>query len=472
MKKKAFIKIIPTLLLHLAVMAFAITGCSDSGAEHGNEAPLDSEAANTAEQGNTPENDNTLTIAAAYTARELNRLASKYMSENPGVSIEIIDYTDHEKRDGHWGLAQQEIATQLMAGSGAVLMDGFLVDYLAPQSAAYFADWFPIMYADPDFKEEDWFMNVFHATAANGRLYAFSTAFYYPLVAANSAVPGLLEAMEGRGGISVMELLELHREIPTDTTYFFEYYFSTQWVLELYLDTFIDIETGRVDFSDEFVDFISHAKEITDTGKDPEYFWPLTPSQETALSDRYFYHLSNSVAMDYQYLLELEKEPLFTSFTPITNSNGELLVYPIEAYVLSAYASPAQQSLAWDFVKFMAEPDNQPQYISMQPTKRELLRIAIEHDLPKTLADAYKRQLTYSVDEAVEDALRQMTAFGEMPMQNIRSLPNVFFGWGSRSGILREALELFEDGLVSAEQTALNLQNQVELVMMEIGGRR
>jgi len=54
-------------------------------------------------------------------------------------------------------------------------------------------------------------------------------------------------------------------------------------------------------------------------------------------------------------------------------------------------------------------------------------------------------------------------ALGDMPMASTRTLPFAI------ENIIDEALELFHNGLVSAEQTAADLQNRITLVLMEMG---
>ena len=63
----------------------------------------------------------------------------------------------------------------------------------------------------------------------------------------------------------------------------------------------------------------------------------------------------------------------------------------------------------------------------------------------------------------MEGALAQIAALGDMPMSTMANLPFAI------ENIIREALALFNDGLVSAEQTAADLQNRVELALMEMG---
>ena len=462
MKKHAILnRFIATLLI--VALILATVGCK---------------SANVADNENTPELEHmvspdrtlfvgeTLTIAEMFNTRELRFVANKYMRENPGVTIEVIDYFGDYERDGHLLEVQKLIASQLMAGSGPVLIEAALADYLDPRSATFFCDWYPVMAADPGFGEEDWFMNVFHAVSVNGRLTAFPIHFIYSFIAANSTIPGLPEAMAGKDGITMSEMMELHREMQGETAYSFEPFFDLTWIRELYIDSFINLETGWVDINNErFIELITYAERITDRDISGSIHSSGYQRTEASWSERYFFYITNPI--QYQHLVDFEESLLFSGNTPLVNDLGELVMYPTQGYILSVNATPTEQALAWDFLKFMMEPDNYQisYYGSMQPTNRNILRFTVEEKLPSDIRDNNWR-LTGTANEAAEDLIAKMTAFGEMPMHNMRSLPDAIIGMPA--GVFPEAMRQFQDGLVSAEQTALNLQNQVELVLMEI----
>ena len=419
----------------------------------------------------------TLTIAESLFGFFTEPIAQLYMVENPGVKVEVINNYSYLERDGHFGNAIQEVSAQLMAGAGPVLIGADLLDYLDPRSRPYLTDWFQVMNADPDFSEEDWFMNVFHATALDGRLFAFPVSFSYEAVATNSTIPGLTEVMAGYDGITMQELLELHRDFPTDTPFNFEMQTHINRLIPYYIKDFVDIETGNVDLNNErFIELINYAQEIIETDRPDWGDIPTTRAGQTLISERYFFHFASPSNYCYNYFLNFEEDPLFTGLTPIIDSNGDLMIRTSSnSYILNALANPVQQALALDFIKFMMDPANRigVGHVYMQPTNRTLLQFAIENDISIQLEyDDYffsnaQWPLAGTPEEAVDDVVAKMTAFGEMPMQNRRSLPDQIAA--VPDGVIAVALQQFQDGLVSAEQTAANLQNQVELVLMEMG---
>lgn len=406
----------------------------------------------------------TLTIAtfSDLLIRDIVRL---YMLENPGVTIEVIELMDEDFRE-----ARERIGVELMAGTGPVLLNTIFVDNYDPRIGDFLVDWFTIMAADPYFNEEDWFMNVFHAVAVNGQLNAFPVLFAHEIVMANSTIPGLREALADRDTVSILELMEIYQEYRGQWPHFLSENYDVAVAMFTYLDRFLDIEAGIVDFDNQaFIDFITRAREITSPDKAFGYTFstiPISPDLERELSERYFFITTMSVL--YQYHLNFETELLFTDLTPLTNDEGELIIDPWQSFALNALATPTEQALAWDFIRFMTDARNYGggavSWVNMSSPNRELFLLGVEHNLIgfRDHFERYGWRLTHE-EEAFADVAAQMVAFAELPMVNARRTPHVIFD------IIFEALELFHDGLVSAQQTAADLQSRITLVLMEMG---
>ena len=470
-----------TLLLLSLVLAFSIVGCGDMGSDQGREsgtgANEPAQAGNLAQIVN-PDRDlfygETLTIATLSEER-LRNIVTQYRMQNLGVNIEIICFWDMVFADiSH---AQNQLGVQLMAGAGPVLIEGALVDFADPRLAQYFVDWFPLMAADPNFNEDDWFMNVFHASAVDGRLYAFPTMFSYGLAMPNRTIPGLTETLAAKEDITMPELMNLHRETSTDTSFWLAPDMSTAMALSFNLDPFMDLETGWVDFNNpQFIDFINHAQNAANPNSAATWMQMMgllfEHEREELLSQMYLFHtLTQNQIYDF---IDFADGPLFTTPTPIVNGRGELLVAPYEAFVLNAQATPTQQALAWDFIQFMKHPGNQGSVHLIESTNRNVMRhvleILVTHQLPREGFVIYVEgilnwELPGTMEETMDQAMAQLTAFGEMPMARMgdMAVPNVIHT------IILEVLGQFDDGLISAEHAAQELQNRISLVLMEMG---
>jgi len=484
-----------TAILLTITLSFAMVGCSDSakndlgiggssgtggsaiGNASNNTAPPD--VSHMVEPDRSLFAGETLTIVL-YEAHRISQTALKYMDANPGVTIKLIELLDHtileyDKRQAAIDKQLEELRVQFMAGYGPVLLlDVF--DYSDPRMTPYMTDWFPVMNADPGFNEDDWLMNVFNSVADNGKLYGFPVSFNYELVTVNSLIPGLRERISGRNSITNREMLELYQEFAGDTDLLFDREFDASRVLFYDLNKFIDVEANRVDINnEEFIDLIKKYKELT--SPDSAWFGPglpriiITPPIEQRYNVRYLYTIVHSYTS--QYFLDFTIGPLFLERVPIVNERGNLLINTYNNYALNANATSVEQALAWDFIKFMSDPENftglQIMPNSAMPTNKAHLRAEFEQNSMWTIDQLipYHWELDGTYEEVIERGLALQEAFSDMPMERFPYL-NVP---RSVSELIFEALMLFNDGVVSAEQTAADLQNQVELLLMEMGVR-
>jgi len=416
----------------------------------------------------------TITIAT-WIPHMINHFAITYMHENPGVTIRVINYEStlsqnnqdiRHPRDWSFDTVQLEIATQLMAGSAPTLICGFLADPYDPRQSIYFFDWYQLMDADPNFNEEDWFINAFHAFSISNRLFHFPLSFRYEPVVTNSTIPGLVDAMTAYSdGVSISELIELHRHFAINHPGFYlEEYFTTRMLMQYAMGQFVDVEAGWVDFGYDFIDLITYVKSIT--CPDFDFRWknsPETGVRELQKSERYLFHLDYN--QNYLYFLDFYGERLFVNITPLVNDNGELLIESEQSFLLNTNATPIEKAIAWDFLMYVMDAENHSNFTMsfffFQATNRNVLYHHVLRTLPE-VARMRHGWFTGTEDEAIDIVLARKTAFGDMPMQNMRMLPS------SIINIIDEAMGQFHDGLLSAEQTAELLQNQITLVLMEM----
>jgi len=465
-----------TSLLITVVMTFSLVSCGGSDNEPAETTTYTqndiTETTNQTTDTTQPEpdsldrfRDETLTISI-FADNFIRPFIHVFMVQNPGVTVDVIDFA------GNWERGREQTNLQLMTGTAPALLDSSFVDYRDPSVARFLIDWFPIMDADPYFNEDDFFMNVFHASAIGGRLYAFPHAFSYTMVTANSTIPGLTQAFEGFGdGITASQLLDLHRQTPTESPMFFERNFDVTWGMWEYLHNFIDMETHWVDFDNQrFIDFIYYAREIT--SPDTNFGWMTASTvtsqeEEAAWSQRYFFQYTTPRL--FQYLIDFEEDLLFASAIPIVSDHGELVMHTWRAHALNAQATPVQQDLAWEFMRFLASVESHASSnvwrTHIMPVNRNLLRFAIEREMFNDidyLTQQYGWRPYGNRDDIIENVITRLTTIGDLPMVSQQAPETI-------QSIIMEALEDFHFGLVSGEETAQDLQRRITLVMMEMG---
>jgi len=414
----------------------------------------------------------TITIATSWVPI-MNEFAFRYMEANPGVRIDLISYFEAAGGvAGHsdpydFSQPRLEIGTQLMAGSAPTLIDAVLADPFDPRQAIYFFDLYLLMDTDPNFNEEDWFMNVFHAFSINDQLFHFPFQMIYTPVVANSTISGLLEAMsDKRQGVTMSDLMELHRDFSINHPHLLEEYFTSEMLLQYYIGRFVDVETGRVDFGEEFIDLITYAESITC----PDFTrrWRNTTFQansEIRKSERYLFHFYST--WQYHHFHDQDGERPFASITPLVNGRGEMLIDSNFSfnYLLNANATPIQKAIAWDFLMFVMQHENQAtrSHIMMPvPNRNTFYNMAREMILGLHEEQILHTWFPGTSEEHAADVIGTMTKFQEMPLRSISVLPRMI------NEIIEENMTLFHDGLLSAEQVAQNLQDQITLALMEM----
>jgi len=475
----------------------------------------------------------TLTISVSTDSSHMQALADAYMQHNPGVIVEVIPnyiaYIYDEIFDGTYTYVHRNYALSLETanevrwyvnnrlenGTAPILICSRIIDHHNPRSVRYLADWFPIMSASPYFDEDEYFFNVFHAVAIDGRLYTFPTRFSYRMVVANSTVPGLVPLLgthnDMYGGVTISQQMEMMRHLwSAGNQMYLDSYFDVFVGIWDYLYNFINMDIRHVDFNNQrFIDFITNALEITC----PNTIYGqrrvsnrTTHARDVELRERYFFqHIGDTV---FQYFVDFGEDfhgnyfafmaptPIIYSHdeifdfssvltiadrdaqpqhnivapAPIVSSRGELIITTYDSFVLNAHATAVQQALALDFMEFITSFAShtaitrliQPP-IQLMPINRDLFaRIVGFAILDATSNIALASWTNYHgpvwAAQLNDIGIHLYTTIGEMPMITTQMPPEV-------TSIIFEELEAFHIGSVPAEETARNLQNRVSAAL-------
>ena len=433
----------------------------------------------------------TLTIGVFWEAGTMERLAGWYMSMNPGATIEIVDMnpeiryrinpaTDLEN-------AREEINLRLMGGTAPLLIESLLVDYFNPATEPFFLDWLPVIEANPYFYKEYWFMHVFDAMSAGGSLMGFPMSFDLPngpsYFTINNTAPGLTSEFSGRQSISVAEMMEIHARFSGDlpSLQFLSRDFDVLMAVENSLNKFLDIKTERVEFdTPEFIHFITHARDITNPdrsiGSAFEPTWHDITCRDCMSDHSRLYMFRRILSVSYESFGIFDDSLYFAYPLPFTSRQGELLITPSRTFVLTAGASPAEQALAFDFLRFILEIPNQDpeEYMLLHrwysiigggtsSPHRSGLRFAFEFvpNAANLQFNLSNWRLTDGWGEVREVLIDHNYATMEMPMRDTR-YPTVL------RDVITGILHQFHDGQITAERAAFYLQNRVTLILMEM----
>jgi hypothetical protein len=334
------------------------------------------------------------------------------------------------------------------------------------------------MAADPDFNEDEWYMNALNAFAQDGRLYRFPASMSYHAVSVNNTIPGLREAFAGRDSITVEDMIDLYNEFNTDGQFFIEEGFGLDWIISFFLHEFIDLEAGKADFDNQrFIDLLGIFRENADSNRNPLLSWDLAEI-DAHQREKYFFSLRSGVNIDSIAMPLISGQRLqslsFDEMIPLVNEKGEVFIDAepyTKSFTVNANSTPIEQALAWDFVKFMHSTDaidvstsfEGSPFAGFSPNRNHLLygiegflRVMIQRSRAASLP------VGVTVEEGVERAWPILNKIGEMPMTRTHNAPEIIIE------AIEELLEPFELGFATAEQTARSIQGRVELILMEM----
>ena len=403
-----------------------------------------------------PEDRRTLTISV-MDGQAIRPFVTEFRRANPDVNIEMVAFGSDFER------GREQTAIQLMAGTAPTLVSGVLVDYLNPSVRRFFADWFPIMDADPTFDSSNFFTNVFDALALNGRLYGLPLTFHGSVVAYNTTIPGLSAAMAKRESITMGELMAIAQQFPEN--FHLERNFDVFMAYHYYSYNFFNAEVGLVNFNDQrFIDMLNLGRQLACPQKNLGWttmHTRISRQMEAEFSQRYFFQMAGFSFM-LQYFAEMEDDFLFSGTLPVVNSHGELMISGMNPFLLNTNASPEEQALAWEFMRFMLEAEDVQQ--SGTSAMSSVNRATMQHALEERFAGHFQGigRLAQPANQQLPRVKARFEAIGNMPMTRMSGGP-----WAS-GHILNDVFADFHFGLITAEQAATQLQNSLTLVVMEL----
>ncbi|MCL1996039.1 MAG: hypothetical protein FWG63_07535 [Defluviitaleaceae bacterium] len=399
----------------------------------------------------------------------INAAAQMYMIQNPGVTVNVVNVVDASS----------------LNDADYTLIDSRAIDWRSPSVSANLADWFEVMYADPNFNESDWFLNAFDAMAVEGRLTVFPRSFLFGVIGANERVVGLTDAFAQYNTITNRDLLALHERFATEA-FPYMYFLHNPIHTPIYqIDRFLDTEAGQAEFdNEEFENLLiriggisisEHTTELHTAMLDDGFTDGVQIPFSTAIGNLIPEFTENLLGsyLFRQYIAPNSLEAFFhweiagggfIGHVPIVDSTGNLLIthHHNPEFALSSGATPAQQAVAWDFMQFLQTPfANNRMRMHALPTFKPLFHhmvdIGVRQNIDLFTHNMYPVNL--SMDNPMEYYKERITNIlytaANMPMRHIQPASQPIID------ILSEVLADFDNGIISAQQAAERLQSRV-----------
>ena len=351
-KGRFFTFCLATLLL------FGLCSC-DTAEEKNPYQDLLDEAQDTATQ--EPEAQRTLTLAITGEKSEYNYLynfATAYMSAHPDTLVQVEEITP--------GVDDAALSTRLMAGSAPDVLATLATSEIL--NSGHLVDLYPFMREDPEFREEDYFMNVISAVEDGGHLYALAYSFLLRGVyAMRSDLDAGAAAEYEEGNATFADMLHWYQELGADRNLQFSEVFGADEVFTYYADSTIDIAGKSCDFQ---MEELRPVIELAQTIPAPNVTYSLdqgiityVPGGNMLASERLldtdspYLFMECDVINDPELLFPYEGR-LYTQPHMIRSAGGNYL-YEIGA-VLMMTDSCKDRALAWDFIKFCMTDRTEP----------------------------------------------------------------------------------------------------------------
>jgi len=439
-------------------------------------------------------NIQTITIFGNQTYERILQQARDEM--NIAWATEGREYTLHIEFEsytyGEWFVGNQRINVELMAGLGPDLI---LVHHTPVWNwvrSGLFTDIYQLMDKSPNTSRDYFYTNVLEALEYDGRLYVFPLSFGFEYVAINERLPQtFIDRFKQYNFISMGDLFDIY--IDLINTYYYEFghmriggnavLTNAAQAIFYGMAPFIDFNTREVALTNnDFVDFLRLIPQIF-TLEDLFQMSMIRAIPMSSAND--MSHLANRYVFFVEHLdlgpVNAFFDPVtphFVHFIPIVCELGNLRIDhtgigPTWQHI--SIPAVGDGELAWEFTQHllnaMAYPDLQSQarahsigsYSFATPIRRDMfqprVRSIMEHALYR-----YAQPFIGMDDEAtrtqlIDDAIVRLSNLNEMP---ITAAPFIQI-----YDINYNVIEQLLVGIISAEDAAQSLHNQIALRLIE-----
>lgn len=427
----------------------------------------------------TPDSTSTRTLSLmipepATSFNYLYNMAAAYMAEHQDVAIQIETFVP--------GGDHSELVTRLMAGSAPDV----LATYVTPNvlESGHLIDLYPYMNNDPDFREEDYYMDVITAMETNGRLYALPYNFFYVGTYAMRADldPAAAARFEEAERVTYADMVGLYQEIGAERDMQFYETFGPDNVFTYYLDSVIDLENKTCNFQDdELASVLEAAKLIPHpnvTYSVSDGMLVMSPGGSTLAIERQrnpaspYLFSECDLIFDPELLFPYEGK-LYTHPRTITSAGGKRL---FEIYTnLMITDSCEDKELAWDFIKFCMADHTEP----FEGFNNDLIggRLSVGY-WPTTNRNTYEYQCYMNVEGKYDMSIDAgLTPLGDREqvindaVEYLLQLPDYLeratYQYYPAGEIMWEDACLYYLDRQSIDMTLTNIQSKVQLYLNE-----
>lgn len=391
-----------------------------------------------------PEMKGEITISCLSENEFLTAAAEQFTDIYPDVTITI-----NASEAGTVEDYQTYLNTKIMSGKAEDIIFNSFLPIARYSEMGVFEDLSNYISMTPEFNDENYFMNVLQAARQDsGEIYVipYMASFHVigfsdSLLAEQTDIRSTLETWD-KAGFS--ESIDLARQMVADTekkNVFLIHSNELSYANSLIQDSlekFIDVEEKKVNLdSAEYIDLLNSVKELSDNN--------LFGSGISFYNEDYYFAVSKDYDVQAAYYC-LDKDSDQTYCMPLGDAEGNVAINANYCIALNSVSS--HKELAWEFIKYLLSEEVQ--------TLPSLHGLAVNRQgFEASVARYYTfyENNNSGVDEAEYGALL------ESWMEQINSCDLVdAVIWD----LFNAENEKFFSGTQTAEQTAKNLQKQID----------
>ena len=395
------------------------------------------------------------------------------MKLHPGVAI-TVDSADFDlmtsttdQMVAAWDAFQKRMRPQLMSGEDApdIANLGMLINLEKAADSGLFIDLYPFWNNDPDIIQEDYFQNVLKTNEYNGGLYAIPTLFNVNLLHLNKRVTGPLGIdVDAMSEISSTGLLDIYLRGLDEGVIGDDFWINygdggksllTPRILADYFDP--KTKTARFD-SPEFIEYLEKSNRL--------------PTQHTVFtglstSGPDFEEDNNAfLMMNYSSFLEIDRALFSTPNTSaailLTMPSGRVICTPSQNYAITNWCKNPE--LAWEFIKYCIMESEVAPLIAVEMGEGREFNGDRFYGWNPLNKNNFKKHLqacclAYEVDYT-EEIYQKYLSWAERISVPISDE-------GNEMGMLNILTQFYDQGLITAEECAKQLQERAEIYFLE-----
>lgn len=412
------------------------------------------------------DNMHMISLATFTNNTTLNALIRRWNRQSDSVRIVVKSYLSFSGSIPT--IEERETSEQDFAKFKAELLGGIVpdiiclddVDYAMLSDKGMFEDLRPWMENDSEFRQEDYFMNLFESLSYQGAMERVALTFGVGTAVAKT------EFLDGKNSISLEEYDQLAAALPEGMAMLPEHETRYSLLHSLALvqsDSFIDEKNASCRFdSEEFMKLL----ELCSTGDSGEvhmmddYAW----QENRAL----LYPASLYTFTEYHGIASIRfaEEAITLTGVPkvdATSSSGYFL--PSGTFAVSSNSLYKEE--IWEFIKFALQEEKQlakESALYSFPVNREAFHLLFEAEAGRN--EALQPQVIFMNEE--EYLVGTPTAEEEQQLlQHVEELSAAYVYDLSLNAIVQEEAEMYFSGDCTAQEAAEKIQGRVGLYLAE-----